>query len=44
MNWNGVSSVTMTMPATIYVGMAVTAGDNTKVCEATFTNVSVEKY
>jgi regulation of enolase protein 1 (concanavalin A-like superfamily) len=40
-SWSKISSVNITMAATVYVGFAVTACDNTKISEGVFDNVQV---
>ena len=40
-NWTEVGSVTMTLPSTVDVGLAVTAHNNAALSTATFSNVSV---
>ncbi|MGC4033504.1 MAG: DUF1349 domain-containing protein [Tepidisphaeraceae bacterium] len=40
-NWTQVSSTTITMTGTIYVGLAVTAYDSTELNTATFSDVSI---
>lgn len=40
-NWTQVGSATFTMASTAYVGLGVTACDNSSLCVATFDNVSV---
>ena len=39
-NWTQQGTTTITMPATVYVGLAVTAHNNSYLCAATFDNVS----
>jgi regulation of enolase protein 1 (concanavalin A-like superfamily) len=39
-NWAEVGTETITMPASIFVGMAVTSHNNTALTTATFTNVT----
>jgi hypothetical protein len=40
-NWNLVGTCTVNMAATAYVGLAVTAQNNTRVCGAVFDNVAL---
>ena len=40
--WTQVSSVTVTLPASLSLGFAVTAADNTQISEATFDSVQVK--
>jgi fibronectin type 3 domain-containing protein len=39
-NWTLVGTATLTMPVTVYAGLAVTAHNNSSLCAATFDNVS----
>jgi hypothetical protein len=41
--WSQVGSVTVTLPASLQVGFAVTARDNTKLGDATFNNIIVRQ-
>ena len=40
-NWNTVGQDSLTLPATVFVGLAVTSHDNTRLATAAFDNVSV---
>jgi fibronectin type 3 domain-containing protein len=42
-NWTLAGTITISMAANVYVGLAVTAHDNTQLNTSTFTNVSVTK-
>ena len=40
-NWTSVGSTTLSMPSVVYVGLAVTAHNNSSLCTATLDNVTV---
>jgi regulation of enolase protein 1 (concanavalin A-like superfamily) len=42
-NWTQAGSCTLSMNSTLYVGMSVTASDNTQICKAVFDNVTVKQ-
>jgi hypothetical protein len=43
-NWENIGTVTINLPASVYVGLAVTSHTNAALCAATFDNVSISSW